>query len=88
MCTCLLIQITSVNDTVIGSLGYWVTLKISIRFKIQLIVIQVLCNETVSLHLTHPSVRSSGLPLCTVPGEQCRERRERCLAVALGLSGT
>ena len=27
-------------------------------------VVHVLCNKTVSLHLTHPSVRSSGLPLC------------------------
>jgi len=51
-------------------------------------VVQVLCNETVSLHLSHPSVRSSGLPLCTAPGEQCREQGlARDTSVALGLSG-
>ena len=35
-------------------------------------------GEIVSLHLTHPSVRSSELPFWTAPGEQCSER---CLAL-------
>ena len=51
--------------------------------------VQVLCNEIVPLHLTHPSVRSSVLPWTAPPGSSVGNGALlRDTSVALGLAGT